>query len=149
MHAADVELHVDLAGDDDGIVDRVGTGVGGGDAGAEADDAEYRTVRNRGLDLLLGGIVVAVIVHRQLLARPDHRRIGAWTRGDDVSHHLVDQHLGAALRVMASDDAANFQTHAILLAIRWWAARRGRRPGAASRIARRVPAVRSEEHTSE
>src|SRR6185312_6425684 len=72
VHAADVELHVDLAGNDHRIVDRIGAVIARRDAGAEADDAKHGAVVDGSSDLLVGGIVVAVVVDGEAFARPDH-----------------------------------------------------------------------------
>src|SRR5665647_1767240 len=56
----------------------------------------------------------SVIAQREAFGRPDHAELRARPRRRDVGGGLVDDHLGAALIVMAGDDAADLQAHKFL-----------------------------------
>src|SRR5579862_1634573 len=115
MHSSGVELHVDLAGHHHRIVDRIGAMIARRNAGAETDHAEHRAAGDRGADFLAGGIGVAVVVDREAFARPDDAVKGAGPVRKDVLDLLVDQHFGAALIVVAGDDAADGEAHGNVL----------------------------------
>src|SRR5262249_60576869 len=111
MHLAVVEFHVDLTRHDNRIVDRVGAMVARRYAGAKAYNAEHRTIGNCGADFLAGGINIAVVVDRESLARPDHAVERSWALRGDVLDHFVDEDLGAALIVVARDNASDIDAH--------------------------------------
>src|SRR5262245_65601822 len=85
-----VQLHVDLAGDDDDVVDRVGPVVARRDAGRELDDAEDRAALQRGGDLAQAGVRAAVVVDGKALRGPDDARRRAGSAGDGVLGDFVD-----------------------------------------------------------
>src|SRR6476620_2817793 len=80
-------------------------------ARAKADNTKDRSVRNGGAYLLAGRVCDAIVVDRKSFARPDHAVKRAVALRHDVLDGFVDQYLGAALIVMAGNDAANIQAH--------------------------------------
>src|SRR5262249_45693627 len=84
VHAGAVDLHVDLARNHRGVVDRIGAMVARADSGTEAHHPEHGAVGKRGADLAGGGVGAAVVVYRKVFARPDHGGLGARPRLGDV-----------------------------------------------------------------
>src|SRR5262249_11429723 len=112
VHAlAIVELHVDLAGDHGGIVDRIGAVVAALHARAEAHHPEYRPVVERGANLAPRRVAVAVVVHWKSFGGPDVGGVGAWPALVHVLGDLVDLHDRVAVLVVAGDDAADGERH--------------------------------------
>src|SRR5215470_3853742 len=114
MHGLAVELHVDLARDDGRVIDRVGAVVARRDAVAEAHHPEHDAVVERGAYLPTTGVDVAVVVHRQTVAGPDHGGVGARPGRGHVVGNLIDDDARVAVAVVASDDAADGEAHRLL-----------------------------------
>src|SRR5262249_39936393 len=72
-----VKLHIDRAGDDDGIVDRIGAMIAWSDARPIAHDTEHGAIFDRGFKCAGRWVMKAVVVDRKALGRPDHTRVGA------------------------------------------------------------------------
>src|SRR3954466_5818644 len=88
-HVADVELHVDLAGDHHRVVDGLGAMHARRDTGLIFHHPEDGAVGSR----------------------PGDTAFVASPAGDDVAAALVDRHPGFALRIVVGDHASNFQCH--------------------------------------
>ena len=97
-HHLVVELHVDLAGDHDRVVDRIGAVVARDDTRLVAHHAEHGASLDGGAERARGRIVVIVIVDRKALGRPDDAGRHAGPAADDVLGRLVDLDDGAAVR---------------------------------------------------
>src|SRR5882672_7054240 len=106
-----LELHVDLARDDHGVVDRVGAVHARRDAGRELDDAEDGAAGERGADFLQTGVAVAGVVGGNRLGGPHDagRRTGSVR--DDVVRDFIDFHDGASARVVPGDHSAYLDGH--------------------------------------
>src|SRR6476660_10333283 len=52
VHNRAIKIHIDFARHDDRVVDRIGAVVAGRHTWAEANDADHRSVGNRGADFL-------------------------------------------------------------------------------------------------
>src|SRR4051812_39552073 len=113
-----IHLHVDLAGHDDGVVDRVGAVVARLHAGAELDDAQDRAAGKRGADRTGRRVVVAVIVYGETFRGPDRRDHGAGPALLQLADDFVDLDDRLAVRVVAGDDAADLECH-VFLPLAW------------------------------
>src|SRR5881394_1813978 len=89
VHDPLVELQVDLAGDDHGVIDGLRAAHARSDAGLVFDDAEDRAVGTG----------------------PHDAAFVAGSARDHVRAGLVDRHLRFAARVVVGDDAPHLQSH--------------------------------------
>jgi hypothetical protein len=106
VHRRVVELHVDLAGQDHDVVDRVRAVIASGEPGRELEDTKDRAVRDRRAELAPPHVLFAVVVGRPRVGRPhvaDHRPGAAL---HDVLCDLVDLDDRLAVRVVAGDDSS-------------------------------------------
>src|SRR5262249_51124462 len=114
MHRGVVELHVDLAGDHCDVVDRVGAVVARGHAGRELDHPEGRAARQRGTRLALAGVLLAVVVDREALGRPDIAGRRPGPAGEQMLGDLVDLHGRLTLAVVTRDHPPDPERHGFI-----------------------------------
>src|SRR5882672_468399 len=106
-----LQLHVDLARDDHGVVDRVGAMHPRRYAGGELDDAEYGSAGERRADFVQPGVGVARVVRGDRIGRPDDGGGRARPVRDDVLRDLVDLHDGAPVAVVPRDHPSHLHRH--------------------------------------
>src|SRR5262245_13360346 len=111
MHHGVFQLHVDLSGQHDDVVDRVRAVVARGQAGCELEDAEDGAVRDGRADLAEAGVVRSVVVGREALRGPYVNARCARAADKGVLAELVDVHDGPATGVVAGNDASYLQCH--------------------------------------
>src|SRR5215472_9753330 len=110
VHLLTVEIHVNLARQDAGIVDRISAVVTRTVAGRELDDAKNRAVVVRGAGFALALVLGAVVIDGKSFAGPGDRSghavpcRGGWQRVVDCDDRL-------AVGVMAGNDASHFECH--------------------------------------
>src|SRR5215467_8199635 len=112
-----VELHVDLSGNHDGVVDRIGAVVARRHAGLIADDAKHGSMLDGGADRGGARVEVTIVVDRKAFGRPDDARRRAGPIGDDVLRNSVDLHDSASIGGVTGDDTADLQAHRIVLVV--------------------------------
>jgi hypothetical protein len=107
-----IQLHVDLAGDNDDVVDRVGPVVAGRQARRELQHAEDRTVRQRGARLAQARVVLAVVVGGEALRGPHVDARGPRAPREGVRGDFVDLDDRLAARVVPGDHSPHLECHA-------------------------------------
>ncbi len=85
-----VQLHVDLTGDDDDVVDRVRPVVTRRQTGRELDDSEDRSVLQRRADLSQALIGLAIVVRGKTFGGPDVTDRCSRPAREDVLRDFVD-----------------------------------------------------------
>src|SRR5688500_14559897 len=98
-----VELHIDLARHDDGVIDGIGSMVPRRNPGRKLDDAEDRAVPQRRADLPLASVFIHCVVHGKRFRGPDDTSRPSGPAGRLMVADLVDLDLRAAACVMAGD----------------------------------------------
>jgi hypothetical protein len=91
VRGVDVEHHVDLAGDNDGIVDRVGAVIARCDAWIEFDHPKDGPIVDRRTNTFVRGVVVVIVVNRKIFAQPDIAPCRTRAVCNHVPDLLVDQ----------------------------------------------------------
>src|SRR6516162_9592099 len=74
-----IKFHVNLAREDDEIVDGIGPVVPWGHPRSKLEQAKYRAVGQRRPGRPLASVRVAGVVHREAFRGPDVPRCGTWT----------------------------------------------------------------------
>ena len=137
VHFRIVEQHVDLAFENDGVIDALRTvhvGMPGGRCRVaeahflqhggvvdrpgvllrrEIDDAQHAAIRRRGdAALALGAVIVSRNVGRRLVRRPQQGRDDLADIADAaVGRGAIHEHDGLAFRVVPGDDAPHMRLH--------------------------------------
>src|SRR6266540_3470789 len=98
-----IELHVDLARHDDGIIDRIRPVVPRRDAGPKLDDAKDRPVVQCRTDLPQSLVGVTCVIDGKRFCGPDHTGRRSGPARDEIFGNLVDLDDRAPLRIMSGD----------------------------------------------
>src|SRR6185437_6198596 len=106
-----VQLHVDRAGDDHGIVDRVGPVIARGHTALVSHNAENRSIFDRSLERTGRRIMESVIVDGKSPGRPDNTGRSAGPVRDDVFGEFINLDFGPSVSGVPGHDTANLQTH--------------------------------------
>src|SRR5215469_1326691 len=111
MDGRTVELHVDLARHYDGVVDRVGAVIARARPWSELKNAEDHTIIQRCAGPAQPLILLADVVDRKALARPNDARGRTRAGRNEVLRDLINLNDGAAGCVVTGDNAAELQGH--------------------------------------
>src|SRR5437868_8143214 len=106
MNCRIVELHIDLARHHYRIIDRVGAMIARGRARSELEEAKDGAVVERRAGLSPPLILVAGVVDRKALGRPNDAGGGARPGRDEVLRDLVDLDDGTPGLVVTGDNSA-------------------------------------------
>src|SRR5262249_46567455 len=104
-------LHVDFAGEDDGVVDGVGAMVAGRDTGAKLDDTKDGAIGEGGGNLSAGRVAGAIIAHRKAFSGPDDGARLSRAAGGDVSGNFHDQTARPSRPIMAGYNPSPANRH--------------------------------------
>src|SRR6266436_5546716 len=111
MNRRVAELHVDLARHHHGVIDRVGAMLARARPGSELEDAKDGAVVERRAGRAPPLILIAGVVDRKPLGRPNDAGGGARPRRDKVLRYLVDFDDGTPGLVVTGDNPAKLQRH--------------------------------------
>src|SRR5690349_8084925 len=111
MNHGPVEVHVDLAGDDDRVVDRLGAMVAWRYPRSILDQPEHRAIGINGCDGAGAAVGVTAVVGWEFAGGPDYATRMRRPPRDHILAHLVNADDRAAILVVAGDDAADLQGH--------------------------------------
>src|SRR5918996_1797891 len=96
-----IELHVDLARHDDGVIDGIRPVVSRRHSRPKLDDAKNGAVIQCRADLTESLVRVACVVDGKRFRRPDHTSHRSWPTRGEIFGNLVDLDDRASFRIMS------------------------------------------------
>src|SRR5437773_5129948 len=108
-----IELHIDLARHDNGIIDGIRPMNTRRDPGRTLDDAKHGAVAQRRTSLAQSLVSIACVVDRKRFRSPHHTSRRTPPCRSEIFGNLIDLNDRAAVGVMSGDYSAKLKCHFI------------------------------------